>query len=69
MITNNIIYNTVFLYTYNYIHTIILYNKTSIIILCSNNKNNFGIGRFITNQQNIYRVTPVHYLQKAEKKT
>ena len=29
----------------------------------------FGIGRFITNQQNIYRVTPVHYLQKAEKKT
>ena len=28
-----------------------------------------GIGRFITNQQNIYRVTPVHYLQKAEKKT
>ena len=30
---------------------------------------NNGIGRFITNQQNIYRVTPVHYLQKAEKKT
>ena len=29
----------------------------------------FGIGRFITNQQNIYTVTPVHYLQKAEKKT
>ena len=29
----------------------------------------FGIGRFITYQQNIYRVTPVHYLQKAEKKT
>ena len=29
----------------------------------------FGIGRFITNQQNIYMVTPVHYLQKAEKKT
>ena len=28
-----------------------------------------GIERFITNQQNIYRVTPVHYLQKAEKKT
>ena len=28
-----------------------------------------GIGRFITNQQNIYRVTPVHYLQKAEQKT
>ena len=31
--------------------------------------NIFGIGRFITNQQNIYRVTPVPYLQKAEKKT
>ena len=29
----------------------------------------FGIGRFITNQQNIYRITPVHFLQKAEKKT
>ena len=29
----------------------------------------FGIGRFITDQQNIYRVTPVHYLRKAEKKT
>ena len=29
----------------------------------------FLIGRFITNQQNIYRVIPVHYLQKAEKKT
>ena len=28
-----------------------------------------GIGRLITNQQNICRVTPVHYLQKAEKKT
>ena len=28
-----------------------------------------GIGRFITNQQSIYRETPVHYLQKAEKKT
>ena len=27
-----------------------------------------GIGRFITNQQNIYRVTPVHHLQKAEKR-
>ena len=23
------------------------------------------VGRLITNQQNIYRVTPVHYLQKA----
>ena len=33
------------------------------------NESIFGIGRFITNQQNIYRVTPVHYLQKAEKKT
>ena len=29
----------------------------------------FGIGRLFANQQNIYRVTPVHYLQKAEKKT
>ena len=29
----------------------------------------FGIGRFITNQQNIYRVTPAHYLHTAEKKT
>ena len=38
MITNNIIYNIIFLYTYNYIHTIIKYNKTNIIILCSNNK-------------------------------
>ena len=36
------------------------FNKCNIII---------GIGRFITNQQNIYRITPVHYLQKAEKKT
>ena len=26
-----------------------------------------GIGRFITNQQNIYRLTSVHYLQKVEK--
>ena len=32
-------------------------------------RNYIGIGRFITNQQNIYRVTPVQYLQKAEKKT
>ena len=32
------------------------------------NGTNIGIGRFITNQQNIYRVTPLHYLQKAEKK-
>ena len=32
-------------------------------------RNYIGIGRFITNQQNIYRITPVHYLQKAEKKT
>ena len=29
----------------------------------------FGIERLITNQQNIYRVTLVHYLQKAEKNT
>ena len=28
----------------------------------------FGIGRFITNQQNIYRVTPVHYLQRQRKR-
>ena len=28
----------------------------------------FGIERFISNQQNIYRVTLVHYLQKAEKR-
>ena len=32
-------------------------------------KKKLGIRRFITNQQNIYKykVTPVHYLQKAEK--
>ena len=35
----------------------------------SDMKKTSGIGRFITNQQNIYRVTPVHYLQKAETKT
>ena len=28
-----------------------------------------GIGKFIRNLQNISRVTPVHYLHKAEKKT
>ena len=28
----------------------------------------FGIGRFITNQQNIYRLTPVHYLQRQRKR-
>ena len=28
----------------------------------------YGIGRFITNQQNIYRVTPVHYLQRQRKR-
>ena len=29
----------------------------------------FRNGKCITNQQIIYRVTPVHYLQKEEKKT
>ena len=29
----------------------------------------FGVGRSIINQQNIYRVTHVHYLHKAAKKT
>ena len=38
-------------------------------IFAENIKFIFGIKRFITNQQNIYRVTSVYYLQKAEKKT
>ena len=48
-----------FLFNYS-IKVIVVLTTFSII---------FGIGRFITNQQNIYKVTPVHYLQKAEKKT
>ena len=43
-----------------------LYNGSYLQISC---KFIMELEDFITNQKNIYRVTPVHYLQKAEKKT
>ena len=39
-----------------------LSQSTTIIAITSPKR--VGIRKFITNQQNIYRVTPVHYLQK-----
>ena len=57
------------LITYSYFLLTMDMTTPFILNVIYYDENYFGIGRFIANQQNICRVTPVHYLQRAEKKT